>query len=104
MSYIPSHLEFLNRSGTYDGWPKGIDEDAKTWATEQTKKCLKKYGQVTLQMVADAIFDHNIIGRTAKPACFHTGGFDYQYAVAHRALLAAGATSVWVLERQSRCV
>ena len=93
--YIPRHLEFLSRSGTMDGWPKGIDEAGKEFATSRVKAGLAKYTQMGLDLAKRCIFDH-YIDKEPVPECLRGATWDWLYAVTHRALLAADATDVWI--------
>ena len=99
MSYVPSHLEVLDKSGTVDGWPKWVDEDGKRYAVDQIKAGFAKYGQLDLDLAQRCIFDDWAGTGVSKPSNL-TGValWDARYAVTHRALLAANATQVWKLK------
>jgi uncharacterized RmlC-like cupin family protein len=98
MSYVPNHLEFLSRSGTADGWPAGITEVGKEFATKRIIAGLEKYGQLTLDLAKRCIFDH-YIDREPVPEELNGVAWDWLYGVTHRALLAASGRQVWVAEQ-----
>jgi hypothetical protein len=98
MPYVPKHLEFLSRSGTADGWPQGITEVGKEFATKRVAAGLEKYGQLTLDTAKGCIFDH-YIDREPVPEELKGVTWDWLYGVTHRALLAASAQQVWVAEK-----
>jgi hypothetical protein len=102
MPYVPKHLEFLSRSGTADGWPAGITEVGKEFATQRIIAGLEKYGQLTLDMAKGCIFDNYIDGsREPVPEELKGVSWDWLYGVTHRALLAASGRQVWVAEQVS---
>lgn len=100
--YVPSHLEFLSRSGTADGWPKGIDEAGKTFAIDRVKAGLAKYTQLTLDLAKHCIYDHYIdvlpVPECLRGVSWDSASFFKMYAVTNRALLAVDARQVWIVE------
>lgn len=97
MSYVPSYLEFLSRSGTVDGWPKGIDDEGKLFATDKVRAGLEKYGQVSLDLAKRCIYDQHI-DNTPVPECLRGVVWDWLYAVTYRALQAVHTQQVFVAE------
>lgn len=97
MSYVGGHLELLDRSGTVDGWPKGISEASKEFAVSRVKAGLEKYGQMDLDLARRCIFDH-YIDREPVPEDLKGAAWDWLYAVTYRALLAVSAKQVFVAE------
>lgn len=97
MSFVPNHLEFLSRSGTADGWPQGITEVGKAFATERVRAGLEKYGQMTLDTAKACIFDH-YIDNEPVPEELKGVTWDWLYGVTHRALLAVSGRQVWIAE------
>lgn len=95
MSYVPTHLTFGPRQA--DGWPAFVSEDGKAWAEAQAKAAIalfEGFGRdwVSLDGIREAIFTR----QPGLPACFEgVALWDAQYAVAHRAALAAGLKEVW---------
>jgi hypothetical protein len=92
MSYVPSHLAYDKRQ--YDGWPVGISDEGKAFARQVVLDLFGTHGgRLDLETVRRELF-HNV-----KHPDF--GGenplFDYQYAVADRALRAANARQVWII-------
>lgn len=93
MSYIPKYLEFNLRQ--FDGWPTGITESGKEWAVKKVQSLYNVYRFVTLDTVRRELFES-----ANRPEEFKgVASYDYLYAVAHRALLAADGNQVWVHER-----
>ena len=99
MSYVPGHLELLDRSGTVDGWPKGISEASKEFAVSRVKAGLEKYGQMDLDTARRCIYDH-YIDNEPVPEDLKGVLWDFLYAVTYRALLAASARTVFVAEQR----
>jgi hypothetical protein len=97
VSYIPSYLEKLDRSGTNDGWPAGIDKPAKDFAIERVKEGIAKFGQIDLDLAKRCIYD-GYTSQEIVPECLRGCGWDWLYAVTYRALLGADARPVWVAE------
>jgi hypothetical protein len=94
--YVPKHLEYLDRSGTVDGWPKGVTAEAKQWATDKVKAGLAKYGRLDLDLARLCIFERGHVHNEVVPECLRGCMWDWLYAITHRALLAADARTVWV--------
>jgi len=97
MSYVPGYLELLSIAGTDDGWPKGIDEAGKTFATERVRAGLEKFGQMDLDKAKRCIFDHYIDDEPV-PGCLKGVTRDWLYAVSYRALSAISAKQVFVAD------
>lgn len=97
MPYVPKHLEFLSRSGTADGWPQGITEAGKEFATKRVAAGLEKYGQLDLDTAKRCIFDH-YIDNEPVPEELKGVTWDWLYGVTHRALMAVSAKQVFVAE------
>lgn len=97
-SYVPKHLQFLDRSQTVDGWPEGITEVGKAFATERIQAGLAKYGQMDLSLAYNCIYE-GFINKEPVPEELKSVLWDFLYAVTFRALLAVSAKQVWVAEK-----
>jgi hypothetical protein len=87
-SYVPDYLIYNERQA--DGWPNGIS--SKTWAEGKIKSLLATEGQVDLELARRELFE-----ASDRPEDFRNRAmYQYQYAVTHRALLAADGKQVWV--------
>ncbi len=96
--YVPSYLEHLDRSGTRDGWPKWVDETAKTYAVKQLKAGFAKFGQMDLDLAKECIFSDAPQTMKPKPECLKDVAlWDALYAVTYRALLEVSAKQIWKL-------
>jgi hypothetical protein len=91
MSYVPSHLAYSDRQ--FDGWPKGITEEGKAFAREVVLRLFGEHdNRLDLETVRRELFHDPLHDDFRGKALF-----DYQYAVADRALRAANARQLWFL-------
>jgi hypothetical protein len=90
--YVPRYLEFGPRQA--DGWPTFVTNVGKEYCVEQVKQYFEALGYrptATLNNIREAIF-----GSPYRPTELRgIALLDAQYAVAHRAALAADLTQVW---------
>jgi len=93
MSYVPSYLELLNT--TSDGWPEGVSNTSKKFATEQVQAGLAKYGRLSLDDAKRCIYDH-MVNNDPVPDDLKGVLWDWLFAVSYRALKAANALTVFV--------
>lgn len=101
MSYVPGHLEFQPRQ--IDGWPTIVTESTKKWAVAKVKAAFARHKEelgrdwIDLETAREALFDRYRV--TDIPEELRGASlYDFQYAVAHRALLACQASEVWTLK------
>ena len=97
MSYVPKYLEFQPRQA--DGWPQGISEESKAWCVERIEvrmslRWANGVPWIDLEDARLAIFDRHSVPDIPEDLR-NKALYDYMYAVAHRALLAAKMEQVW---------
>jgi len=94
-AYVPTYLMYVQRDGT--GWPitnnGSLSTETKFWAQEKVKELLKDK-PLPLHVVHDWFFRDKSLPNELKRSIL----VDWNYALVHRALLAAGANTVWRLE------
>lgn len=102
--YVPSYLEYLDRSGTVDGWPKFVTDDAKKFAVEMVRRGFAKFGNyMTLDLASECIFKDAVREKgETRPECLKLGLWDAIYAVTYRALLASDAAPTWQASSMQR--
>ncbi len=97
--YVPGYLEFQPRHP--DGWPAFVSETTKSWCVERVHWVMhfwkeRRRDWCSLETIREAIFTApdrpNELQRVAL--------WDAQYAVAHRAVLAADLNQVWTSRRE----
>ena len=98
LTYVPKYLTYEPRQK--DGWPEGVDEAAKEWAVAQLSALLRKREYVYLDDAERELFGFMgpVVG--SPPAFRDKPAWDYRYAVADRALRAAGGRQVWVQDSE----
>lgn len=93
MSYVETYLT-TNVERDEWGWPTGLDEAARVWLQTAVKAALAAYGGVAhISHVERYVFRQADLPAALKRAVV----IDWRYACVHRALLSAGAESVWRL-------
>lgn len=92
MSYVDTYLTFQPRDK--EGWPSYVDEDAKKWCIGSIKSLMKQYPNgIGIYWVNSHLFRSD-----DRPDCMRgVSVYDAQYALTHRALLAANCEKVWRL-------
>lgn len=95
MSYVPGYLELLSRSETIDGWPKGIEQEAKDFAIDRVRQGLEKFGELDLSQASSCIYK-GLIDDKPVPDSLKSPLLDWTFAVTYRALIASHATGVFI--------
>lgn len=91
MSYVPTYLSYTDRQ--VDGWPNGISEESKKWATQRVENLFALHGQIDLDFVQSVLFEDS-----DRPNDFRDKAlWDFRFATADRALRTVGR-QVWILE------
>lgn len=91
MDHAPMHLEYGPRGR--DGWPVFMDRVAKCWVVKRVSRALGR-GPLCLVAARELLF----MAGGRRPACLAPESLSYEamYAVAHQALVQAGAVETWV--------
>lgn len=92
--YVPRYLEFGPRQA--DGWPTFVSESAKHWCVEKAKEVVALFRSHDREWVDLDDIRRMIFGEPGRPPELQgVALYDAQYAVAHRAALAADLVQVW---------
>lgn len=98
MSYIDSHLRWMDRQKDY-GWPEWVDQDAREWLRGKVREVMLRQG-ATRPLGLRSVYDHawGYQPTSEVPECLRGAKlWDALLGITHRALLDVKAEERWSL-------